>query len=293
MMNPKTPVLVLAVLAMLLVLAVGLAGIRSDDGGRVYTWVTLRGETVEIYGGDGIYRYDTLRKAVIGRGYDWTNVVVCLPLLIIGFFLYRRGQLRGALLLCAIFAYLAYNYLIGVLGNAFNEMFFLWIALFSVGLFGVALVLAGIDRASLINRLGAHFPRKSLAVYLTLLAAFLLIQYVIWVLSAYLSGTPPKTLGPYTTLELPALELGIMIPLHLIGAVLLWKRKPGGYLLGIVLAFAAFMTFVSLAAGTLALYFFYDRAGAFDIGMVITLVGIAAVFSALSLRRVKNIELPA
>jgi hypothetical protein len=291
--NHEKSALALSVLAVLLVLTTGVAGIVFDDGGRPYSWDTLRGESVEMYGGDGIYRHDSFRKAVVVRGFDLANLTVGLPLLITGIFLYRRGRLRGEFLLAATFAYLAYNYLIALMGNSFNEMFLVWTALFSVGLFGLVLVVAGIDRVSLPQRVEATFPRRSLAIYLILLATFLLVQYLVWVLSAYLSGSPPRTLGPYTTLELPALELGIMVPLHFVGGVLLWRGRPAGYVFGIILVFAAFMTFLSLTFAVGMLHFLYGKSSVFEVGLVATLATIAAVFSVWSFRRVKNVRLAA
>ena len=292
-MNKRTVVSILSMLAMLLTLASGLASITLDDGGGPYTWTSLRGEEVEMYGGHGLYQYDSFRKAIIVRGFDWANLVVGLPLLILGLYLHKRGQLRGELLLSASFGYLAYNYLIAVMGNAFNALFLVWTALFSVGLFGVALVVAGIDKSSLPARFEANFPRRSLAAYVILLALFLLFQYVIEVLSAYTSGTAPTRLGSNTTLELSALELGIMVPLHFLGGVLLWQKKPVGYLLAIILTLGAFMTFISLSFAVITLHFFYARGGVFEVALLTTLAGITAVFSLLMFKRVKNEAAPA
>ena len=49
----KRPVLSLSILAMVLLLTASLAGIFFDDGGKPYGFTSLRGEQVEIYGGDG------------------------------------------------------------------------------------------------------------------------------------------------------------------------------------------------------------------------------------------------
>ena len=130
-LNKKTAVLVLSVLAMALLLTASLAGILLDDGGSPYVFTSVRGEAVDIYGGEGLYQYDSVYKAVLFRGFDWANLVVGLPLLAWGIYLCQRSQLKGQLLVAAVFTYLAYNYIIGVMGNAFNVMFLVWTALFS------------------------------------------------------------------------------------------------------------------------------------------------------------------
>jgi len=280
----KTPVTVLAVLALVLLLAASLIALTSDDGGRPYKFTSLRGEAVEIYGGQGLYQYDNVYKAVLFRGFDWANLVVSLPLLVVGVWLYRRGQLRGQLLLAGVFTYLAYAYLIGVMGNAFNRSFLVWTALIPVGLWGLALTLASMDMSSFPQRLAANFPRQSLAVYVMTLGLFLLFQYLAEIITAYATGQPPASLGHYTTLELSAIELGLMVPLHLVGGVWLWQRKPAGYLLAILLAFTAFIMFISLSVGVLLFYFVYQSGTMFDVAVSLVITVVAGGFSLASFR---------
>jgi hypothetical protein len=102
-LNNKTSVLVLAVLAMVLLLSASLVGIIFDDGGKPYTFTSLRGESVEVYGGAGLYQFDSLYKAVLFRGFDWANLVVGLPLLALGIYLFQRNQVKGKFLLAAVF----------------------------------------------------------------------------------------------------------------------------------------------------------------------------------------------
>jgi len=287
-LDKKLSILVLSVLALVLLLVASLVGVIWDDGGNPYFFTTLRGETVEVYGGKGLYQFDTVYKAVLFRGFDWANFVVGLPLLVWGIYLYRRGRLKGQLLVAAVFAYLAYNYLIGVMGNAFNTLFLVWTALFSVGLFGLTLVLTELDVSSFPEKLATNFPRKSLSVYMIVLGLFLLFQYLAEVLLAYGSGKPPASLGIYTTLELAALELGIMIPLHIWGGIVLWKRKAIGYLLAILLSFTALMTFISLSVSSLLLRFLFGRGNTVDVMIPIILSIIALGFSVVIFRRVKD-----
>ena len=283
----RTRILVLSVIGLLLVSTASVVGIVLDDGGEPYRVTSLRGQTVEIYGGHGLYRSDSVAKAVAFRGFDWANLAVCAPLCVLGILLYRRGRLRGQLILAAVFTYLAYNYLIGVMGNAFNGMFLVWTALFSTGAFGAALTLASIDTPSLPERLGARFPRKSLAVYMLVLAFALLSQYLTQVLAAYATGQPPALLETYTTLELAALELGIMVPLHVVGAVLLWQRQAWGYLIAIPLAFAAAMTFLALSVGQVLLHLSFARENVAGIVLMIAFALVASALSFLAFQRVE------
>ena len=283
----KASVLVLSILALVLLSLASLAGIFLDDGGNPYTFTTLRGEAIEIYGGKGLYQFDTVFKAVLFRGFDWANLFVGLPVLVWGMCLYRGSQVKGQLLVAAVFSYLTYNYLIGVMGNAYNVMFLIWTGLFSVGLFGLALVLTGFKIPSLPEKLKLGFPRRSLSVYMIILGLFLLIQYLAEILSAYWSGKPPASLGVYTTLELAALELGIMIPLHIFGGISLWRQETIGYLLAILLTFTALMTFISIGVSTQILYLIYKRGSMFDVAVPIVLTVITFGFSIAIIKQVK------
>ncbi len=286
-MNTKTPVLILSLWAMALLLTASLAGIISDDHGDSYTFTSLRGEEIEIYGGQGIYQHDSVYKAVMFRGFDWVGLLVCFPLFALGIYLYQRGRLMGQLLLGSVFTYFAYIYLIGVMGNAFNAMFLVWTALFSSGLFGLALVLKDIDPVALPGKLGTDFPRKGLSIYTIALGLFLPIPYLAQIIPAYTSASPPATLDIYTTLELAALEIGIMIPLHIVGGVLLWRKQAWGYVISILLAFAAGMTFIALSVAQLLLYFSFHSGGLAEVIQMIVFAVIASGFAFAAFRQVQ------
>ncbi len=149
----RSPLFFLSILAMVLLLISSVTGLLSDRGGTPYPFTSLRGEVVEVYGGTGLYQFDTSYKAIAFRSFDWVSVLLVLPLFGASLYLYRRGHLRGQLLLAALFTYLAYIYLIGVMGNAFNGMFLMWTALFSIGLFGLFLTVTEMNVAALPEQL--------------------------------------------------------------------------------------------------------------------------------------------
>jgi len=278
----------LSVLAMMLLLAASLTAILWDDGGDPYPFTTPRGEQVEIYGGAGPYQFDNTYKAIAFRSFDWANLAVVLPLFVAGLWLYRRGKFRGQLLLAALFTYLAYIYLIGVMGNAFNALFLVWTALFSIGGIGLCLTLTQMDFPAVPAKLAGNFPRKSVAVYVLAVGLILLAQYSAEVIAAYTTGAPPASLDHYTTLELASLELGIMIPLHIIGGLALWRGKTWGYLAATVLAFTAFMVFVALSISLLLFYVSFGRGDVLDIALTTAIAVVATGFSLVIFKRVQD-----
>ena len=284
----KISTIMLAITASVLLFVVSVAAIALDDGGSPYAFKSIQGETVEIYGGAGPYRHDSTYKAIAFRSFDWVSLVVAFPLFLLGIFLYRRRRLLGQLLLAALFTYLAYIYLIGFMGNAFNGLFLGWVALFSIGGFGLFLIVSEIDFPSLPQKLSGHFPGKPVAVYLFSVAAILTVQYLTEIFTAYLTGVPPASLDHYTTLELAGVELGIMIPLHILAGVLLWRQKAWGYVLSTVLSFAAFVVFIALTISLFLSYFLYGQGDWVDIGITTGIAIVATAFSLVIFRQLKD-----
>ncbi|MBE9171522.1 hypothetical protein IQ238_29940 [Pleurocapsales cyanobacterium LEGE 06147] len=89
---------------------------------------------MEIYG-RGLYRYDTLFIGAGNRGTDAVTLFLGIPLLIFCIWLYRRGSLRGALLLIGTLVYFLYVYGSYALAIAYNNFFFVYIILFSASLY--------------------------------------------------------------------------------------------------------------------------------------------------------------
>ncbi|MEA5507218.1 hypothetical protein VB735_29810 [Halotia wernerae UHCC 0503] len=120
-------------------------GLFWQDGGQSFSFTTLHGQTVQIYG-QGLYRYDTLFSAAGSRGTDAVTLFLAIPLLIICLSFYRRGSLRGALLLIGALFYFLYVYAGFALGTVtYNRLFLLYVVLFSISLFTFVFALTTID----------------------------------------------------------------------------------------------------------------------------------------------------
>lgn len=287
-MKSRTIVFTLAIAACVLLFTVSFSAIVLDDGGSAYSFTSVQGETVNIYGGLGPYRYDSVYKAIAFRSFDWVNLVIVFPLFLATLRFYQRRQLKGRLLLAALFTYLAYIYLIGFMGNAFNGLFLVWVALFSLGCFGLFKVVSEINLPTLTQQLSGRFPVKPVAVYMLAVAAILSAQYLAEIFGAYMAGNPPTSLDHYTTLELAGLELGVMIPLHILAGLLLWRQRAWGYLLSTILAFAAAMVFIALSTSLLIPYFGSARGDLADLAITLGITVVATSFSLAIFRQIQD-----
>jgi hypothetical protein len=78
------------------------------------------------------------------------------------------------------------------------------------------------------------------------------------------------------------------VPLHVVGAVLLWRRNAWGYLIAIPLAFAAAMTFIALSVGQVLLHLSFSRENIPVVVQMTALALIASVLSFLAFQRTKG-----
>ncbi len=229
MKTSKALTVLVALIAVLAFVAAG-TGVLWQGSGSPFPFTTLRGETVMIQG-RGLYRYDTVSGAAQLIAGDVVTLCLGIPLLLVSLWLYRRGSLRGALLLAGTLGYFLYTYASIALMASFNPLFLVYVALFSLGLFAFVLSLMSIDIAALPSRFSARLPRRAIAATLFFIGAFLFLAWGGRIMPALLSSAPPFGLESYSTLVIQVLDLGLVMPLATVAGVLLLKRRPFGYLL--------------------------------------------------------------
>jgi hypothetical protein len=242
-MKPSKIVVWLSWLIAALALVAAAIGLFYQDGGTAFSFTTLRGQTVQIYG-QGLYRYDIPITAVGYRAADAVTLVLAIPLLVISSLLYRHGSLKGGLGLSGALAYFLYNYGSMAVGAAYNSLFLVYVALFSASLFGLVLSLTSFD----VQGLPAHFtgglPRRGIGMFLVVSGAILLLVWlVLSIVPALFQGTAPPEVASYTTFITGVVDIGIVAPALIVAGVLLLRRASTGYLL------AAMMLVFTVALG--------------------------------------------
>jgi hypothetical protein len=208
-------------------------GLFSSGGEGSFEFTTLHGETVEMYG-QGIYRNDAAFRAPIFRGTDAVTLFVCVPVLLLALAWYRRGSLRGGLLLTSMLAYFLYNSASLGFGAAYNNNLLLYIASFSLSLFALVVAIQNIDLQTLASRTSARLPRRWIAVFL-FLAGLSVMVWLIDIIGALASNGVPANLGPYSTESTYLLDLGIILPTAYLAGILVLRRSPWGTLLASIL----------------------------------------------------------
>jgi hypothetical protein len=204
------------------------AGIRSGMDPTSFTFTTARGDTLEFQGA-GVYKYNPRWFAAEGIGWDFATLIVGIPVLLVSALLFVRGSMRGGIVLAGMLAYVAYQYLMYVTGWAYNNLFLLYVALYSLPIVGMVLTVQEMGIDALARRVAVRGPRRGLAGMMFFTAALLLMMWLGKIVPAMLQGEAPEMLNGVHTLIAQALDLGILVPFSLTAGVLLLRRNAWGY----------------------------------------------------------------
>ncbi len=213
-----------ALIAALAIVAAG-GGLFWPTSGSAFRFTTLRGEVMETFG-NGLYRYDSIFKGAGNQGTDTIVLVLGVPLLLVSLWLYRRGSWRGGLLLSGILAFFLYVYASMALAVAYNELFLVYVALFSASFFAFAELFVSLQTGDV--HFSKRLPFRSIAVFLVVCGALTAFVWLDPIVAGLMVGQPPRWLEGYATMVTEVLDLGIILPVIAIVAVRLWRRDPRG-----------------------------------------------------------------
>jgi hypothetical protein len=232
--QPSIAVIWLASLIAALSLVVAGVGLFWQDSGSPSSIITVRGESAQVYG-QGLYRYDSVFLGSGNQGTDAVVLALGIPLLVLSTVLYRRGSVRGGLLLLGTLFYFFYVYTSYSLGVAYNELFLVYVALFSASLYAFVLTFTSFDMEALPAHFTSGLPRRVPALFML---ASGLVTLVVWsspLLVALSQGHMPDRLDHYTTKVTEALDIAIIVPAAFASGWLILRRAPLGYLIAFAL----------------------------------------------------------
>lgn len=222
-------------LIVLLALFAAGVGLFWQNGSGPFTFTTIRGEIIEIYG-QGLYHYDTPLVALGNRVGDGVLLVLGIPLLIISIVLYQRGSRRGGLLLAGVLAYFLYIYVSLAIGAVYNDFFLVYVVILAASFFGFVITLMSFDAQTLPAHFSVRLPHRGIGIFLIVSGIILcLVWLILSIIPALLQGSAPAEVKHYTTFITGAIDLGIIAPAMIVAGRLILKRAPLGYLLAPVL----------------------------------------------------------
>jgi hypothetical protein len=185
------------------------------------------------------------------------NLLLAYPALLVLAWLAGRGSLRAYLAWLGVLAYGAYSYLLYAGFVHFSGWFLVYVAVLGLSVYALVGGLAVLR----VDRVGAAFSaRAPTRTAGGLLVAFGVLFAVLWmaeIVPAALAGAPLASAAEagLPTNPVYLLDLAIFLPAMIVAGVLLWRRRPLGYVLavplyvwGAVMGAAVLGMFVSLAA---------------------------------------------
>jgi hypothetical protein len=263
-MKYKNTISLLAIIVAILSIFSTSYAILSDQGQGEYEYKSIYGESVSIYG-KGLYEHDSVSMAAQAIAQDYVTLFLGVPLLLLSFYLYRKGLFKGSLLLTGTLGYFLYTYASYSFLSMYNSMFLIYVALMSASFFAFTLMMMSYEINYLPLFISEKMPVKFLGGFLLFISFVFGMMWTGKLGFPLMNHTPPpEDLQHYTTFVIQALDLGFVVPVGLLAGVLLIMRKPFGYLLAPVIIIKE----ITLLTAMTAMIFLQIQAGV-DIGRLL------------------------
>jgi hypothetical protein len=233
--------------AVLAVLAAGVGVFARGDGSTTLV-TSARGVTYEM-ATTGVYAYNAQRLVAEGVGWDVFTLLVAAPALLMAAWFVARGSFRGRLFALGLLGYFGYAYLEYAVSWAFGPLFLLFVVIYASSLLGILWIGVSVVRDDLELRFGDPFPRRSYAALNVTMSGLLVVMWLARIVAGLRGDLAAAGLAGETTLTVQALDLGLMVPISLLGAFLVWR----GSAIGRALATAWSVTFVAMAAAIVSM----------------------------------------
>jgi hypothetical protein len=231
--------------------------IFSNQGPGEYEYKSIYGESVSIYG-KGLYEHDSVSMAAQAIAQDYVTLFLGVPLLLLSFYLYRKGLLKGSLLLTGTLGYFLYTYASYSFLSMYNQLFLIYVALMSASFFAFTLMMMSFEIENLPMFFSEKMPVKFIGGFLLFVSFVFGMMWTGKLGFPLMNNTPlPEDLQHYTTFVIQALDLGFVVPVGLLAGMLLMLRKPFGYLLAPVIIIKE----ITLLTAMTAMVFLQLKAG--------------------------------
>ena len=180
------------------------------------------------------------------RGTALVLLAVDLPVLVLGMWLASRGSGRGLVLWLGSTAYAGYNAVAFGFGMSFNRLFLLYAALLGFAFWSLVVLLSHVDADRFARSFDRRLPVRAIGGYLVGVSALFAMVWLKDILPANANGSVPSALVEtgMTTNPFQLIDLAVSLPTGILAGILLWQRRPWGYVLsGLMLVMLAIEAF--------------------------------------------------
>ena len=183
----------------------------------------------------GLYRSTGWENGALGN--DLVTLVVAVPALALTVIYSARGSVRARLVWLGVLYYMFYNYAFYVFGMPVTKLYLPMIAVFTVSGFALVLGTFNLDAKAVSRRFSPRTPARLLAVWFLWVAIQVSLLWISqWVRFVFTGHVPEVNGSPNAYQVIAAVDLSFMVPLLIPAAYCLWRHRPWGYVLGVMLS---------------------------------------------------------
>lgn len=205
--------------------------------GIFYTKVHTTGTAINIYGdvvtffGRGIYARESLFKGPI---YVGTDLVLFLIASSYGVLLYLKEQKKLNIIKLGYYTIFTYYSASLAFGTIMNEMFLVYICLFSLSMFMLICALIKVDFTKIEKTLKIKNISRGHFVFL-IIAGLSVSVWLFEIFGVIINGRPSEIIGMMSTEPTFVIDLAVVLPSCFASAMLLKKRKAFGVILSLMM----------------------------------------------------------
>jgi len=288
-MKIKQIISILVAIILLLTSVATLTGITSNEGLESFSYQSIRGEEINIYG-RGLYKHMSSDVAVQGIAQDYVTLLIGIPILLIAWLYYQRGSYKGQLVLVGALLYFLVTYLFYLSMGMYNELFLIYAGLLATSFFGVILTIYQLGQSKLDQLFIKVKLYQYAASFVTINCLLIAIMWLGIIVPPLISGEIyPTQLQHYTTLIVQGFDLGLLLPIGFALSYLTFKKQPQGYL-GITI-YLVFLSLLMLALTSKVLFMWRDGQNVVPVIFIMPLISlIAGLFSFNIIKNLQNVS---
>jgi hypothetical protein len=183
----------------------------------------------------GLYSNTGWGKGVIGN--ELVTLVVSVPALVLTMIYSARGSIRARLIWLGALYYMFYNYAFYVFGMPVTKLYLPLITAFTLSGFALALGIHNLDAEAISRRFSPRTPARILALWFLWVGIQVALLWISQWVRFLRTGQVPNINGSQTEYQVvAAVDLSLMVSVLVAAAYLLWRRRPWGYVLGVMLS---------------------------------------------------------
>ncbi len=205
----------------------------------------------------GLYKHETISMAAQAMGQDLITLIIGIPVLMGSLYLIQKNSLKGHLIWMGTLFYFLYSYASMSFLASYNQLFLVYVALFSLSLYTFIYGLLSLNVKTIKEKVTPGKTSKIAGTFLIFSGAMVALMWVKMIADSLLTGVAPAALEGYTTLVIQALDIGVIFPATLIAGILIIKGKSWGYALVSILLIKASL----MGTAILSMIFFMAQNG--------------------------------